>query len=362
MEAPFEAPGISRGSTLGSNAAAELWDADGYGALLHALEVTERERGALDSLRITLGGLGHYDMWTGRFARAEARHSEAVEVSRALGADPRVWQLLKVELFAWQGRDADARPAVAALTGPFISASGAGVAVNLAHIALAILELAHGRYHEAFDVAWPLYEDDVPPHGSQVLPEIVEAGSRSGHNDEARAACARLEERAEASGTPWARGLLARSRALLSHDDEAEELYQRAIAQIGATVVKTDLARAHLVYGEWLRRQKRRQAAREQLEIAHEMFESMGAAAFGERARIELTATGATARRRSVETAQDLTAQEHQVARLAAGGATNNEIAATLFISASTVDYHLRKIYRKLGITSRRQLRTAVPV
>ena len=112
---PFEAPGISRGSTLGSNAAAELWDADGYGALLHALEVTERERGALDSLRITLGGLGHYDMWTGRFRAAEDRHSEAVEISRALGADPRVWELLKVELFAWQGRDAETRAAVAAL-------------------------------------------------------------------------------------------------------------------------------------------------------------------------------------------------------------------------------------------------------
>ena len=146
---------------------------------------------------------------------------------------------------------------------------------------------------------------------------------------------------------------------MLCEDAAAEALYRAAIDHLGATVVKTDLARAHLVYGEWLRRQKRRQAAREQLRVAHDLFESMGAAAFAERARIELLATGATARRRSVETARDLTAQEHQVARLAAGGATNNEIAAALFISASTVDYHLRKIYRKLGIASRRQLRTA---
>jgi DNA-binding CsgD family transcriptional regulator len=355
---PFIAPGIARGSTLGSNAAADLWDADGYGALLHALEGTEREQGALDSLRITLGGLGHYDMWTGRFALAEDRHSEAVEISRALGADPAIWHLLKVELFAWQGRDTDTRDAVAALIGP-VRASGAGVAVNLARIALAVLENAQGRYHEAFEAAWALYTDDIPPHGSQALPEIVEAGSRSDHAEEARIALVRLEERARASGTPWALGLLARSQAVLAEDTEAEALHREAIDLLAGTVVKTDLARAHLLYGEWLRRRKRRHDAREQLRTAHDLFESMGAAAFAERARIELTATGATARRRSVETAQDLTPQEHQVARLAAGGATNNEIAAALFISTATVDYHLRKIYRKLDISSRRQLRTA---
>jgi len=361
VKTPFTATGISRGSTLGCNAAAELWDAEGYGAMLYPLEVTERERGALDSLRITLGGLGHYDMWSGRFALAEARHSEAAEISRALGADPRVWELLKIELFAWQGRDTETRAVVDMLTGPYVRASGAGVAVNLAHIALALLEIAQGRYQEALDAAAPLAEEDLPPHGSQALPEIVEAAGRSGHPDRAEAAFAELERRAHASGTPWALGLLARSLALLSDDAEAEGHYREAIELIGQTVVKTDLARAHLLYGEWLRRQKQRQAAREQLATAHDLFTTMGATAFAERAHIELTATGATARRRSVETAQELTGQEHQVARLAAGGATNNEIAATLFLSASTVDYHLRKVYRKLGISSRRQLRTAVP-
>jgi len=358
---PFTATGISRGSTLGSNAAAELWDAEGYGGMLAPLEATERERGALDSLRITLGGLGHYDMWSGRFAVAEARHSEAAEISRALGADPRVWELLKVELFAWQGRDAETRAIVGALMGPFVRASGAGVAVNLAHIALSLLEIAQGRYQEALDAAAPLVDEDLPPHGSQALPEIVEAASRSGHEDRATAAYAELEIRARASGTPWALGLLARSRGLLSDDAEADAHYREAIELIGTTVVKTDLARAHLLYGEWLRRQKQRQAARDQLTIAYDLFNTMGATAFAERARIELTATGATARRRSVETAHELTGQEHQVARLAADGATNNEIAATLFLSASTVDYHLRKVYRKLGITSRRQLRSSIP-
>jgi DNA-binding CsgD family transcriptional regulator len=361
ISTPFSSTGISRGSTLGSNAAAELWDAEGYGAMLAQLEATERERGALDSLRITLGGLGHYDMWSGRFALAEARHSEAAEISRALGADPRVWELLKVELFAWQGRDAETRAVVDALMGPFVRASGAGVAVNLAHIALSLLEIAQGRYQEALDAAAPLVDEDLPPHGSQALPEIVEAASRSGHEDRATAAYAELETRARASGTPWALGLLARSRALLADDVDADAHYREAIELIGTTVVKTDLARAHLLYGEWLRRQKQRQVARDQLAIAYDLFNTMGATAFAERARIELTATGATARRRSVETAQDLTGQEHQVARLAADGATNNEIAATLFLSASTVDYHLRKVYRKLGITSRRQLRTAIP-
>jgi len=357
----FSATGIARGSTLGSNAAAELWDAEGYGAMLYPLEVTERERGALDSLRITLGGLGHYEMWTGRFALAETRHSEAVEISRALGADPRVWELLKVELFAWQGREQQARAMIDVLVGPMARAAGAGVTVNLAHVALVLLDIAQGRYQEALDAAWPLFEEDLPPQGSQVLPEIVEAGIRSGHEDRATSACEELERRAHASGTPWALGLLARSRAVLSDDAEADAHYREAIELLGTTVVKTDLARAHLLYGEWLRRQKQRQAARAELATAYELFSKMGATAFAERARVELTATGATARRRSVETARELTGQEHQVARLAAGGATNNEIAATLFLSASTVDYHLRKVYRKLGITSRRQLRTAVP-
>ncbi len=356
---PFEAPGIARGATLGNNAAADLWDVENYGAMLHALERTERERGALDSLRITLGGLGHYDMWTGRFALAEDRHSEAVEISRTLGADARVWHLLKVELFAWQGREADTRAAVGALLGPFTRESGAGVAVNLARIALTVLELAQGHSSDAFDAAWPLYQDDIPPHGSQALPEIVEAAVRSGNVAHAEDACARLEERAAASGTAWARGLFARSKALLQEGAAAEASYCAAIEHLATTVIKTDLARAHLLYGEWLRRQRRPRDAHEHLALAFEMFETMGAAAFAERARGELKAAGATASRRTVDTSSHLTAQEHQVARLAASGATNNEIASEVFISASTVDYHLRKIYRKLGITSRRQLRTA---
>jgi DNA-binding CsgD family transcriptional regulator len=355
----LDAPAFSRSSVLSANAGADLWDADGYGAMLHRMEARERERGALDSLRITLGGLGHYEMWAGHFDRAELRHSEASDIASVLGESSAVWETLKVELFAWQGRDAETRSIVSLLSGELAVASGGGVAVNLALIAATILDLAQGHYADALEHAWKLYEEDVPPHGSQALAEIVEAGVRSGNGDAAAAALARLTERAEASGTPWALGLLARSQALVAEDDAAEALYRDAVARLGSTPNATDLARAHLLYGEWLRRQKRRQDARDSLRQAHDMFVAMGARAFAERAHGELAATGETSRRRSVETRDDLTPQEQQVARLAADGATNREIGAQLFISSATVDYHLRKIYRKLGVTSRRELRTA---
>jgi DNA-binding CsgD family transcriptional regulator len=351
------ASGFSRWAVLGNNAAAELWDVDAYRTMLQRMEHTERERGALDSLRITLGGLGHSEMWAGRFGSAEAYHSQASELALALGADAFVWEMLKVELFAWQGDDVKTRRTAKLLTGDLVKTSGAGVAVNLALIALTILEMAQGHYAEALASAWQLYEHDFPPHGNQVLAEIVEAGVRGGNQDAAEAAFARLSERAGASATPWALGLLARSEALLADDGTAEPSYQGAVAHLSATPVRTDLARAHLLYGEWLRRQKRRLDARAELKTAYDMFATMGANAFAERARVELAATGERARRRSVDTSNDLTPQEDQVARLASQGATNREIAERLYISDSTVDYHLRKVYRKLGLSSRRALR-----
>ena len=168
--------------------------------------------------------------------------------------------------------------------------------------------------------------------------------------------CERLEERTRASGTDWALGVEARSRALLSDGEAAEALYREAIERLGRSRIAVHLARAHLVYGEWLRRENRRVDAREQLRTAHEMFSDIGAEAFAERARRELRATGETARKRTDETRGELTAQEAQIARLARDGLSNPEIGAQLFISPRTVEYHLRKVFAKLDITSRNQL------
>jgi DNA-binding CsgD family transcriptional regulator len=188
------------------------------------------------------------------------------------------------------------------------------------------------------------------------LVELIEAAVRSGNPELAADALGRLTQTTAASGTDWALGIEARSRALLTEGQAAETLYREAIERLARTRLRVELTRAHLVYGEWLRRERRRLDAREQLRHAHEQFTEFGMEAFAERARVELEATGERARKRTAETRDDLTPQEAQVSRLAADGATNREIAAQLFISPSTVDYHLRKAFRKLGITSRTQL------
>ena len=188
------------------------------------------------------------------------------------------------------------------------------------------------------------------------LTELIEAAVRCGKPERARRAFEQVQETTHAAGTDWALGIEARSHALLSDGDEAEELYQEAIARLGKTSIRVQLARTHLLYGEWLRRRRRRLDAREQLRTAHEFFRDSGVEAFAERARRELQATGERARTRTVETLDQLTPQETQIARLAAEGQTNREIAARLFISASTVEYHLRKALRKLDVKSRTQL------
>jgi DNA-binding CsgD family transcriptional regulator len=207
------------------------------------------------------------------------------------------------------------------------------------------------------DTARELLAEDPPHLGTTALPDVIEAAARSGDLVTAQTAHTRMEERAAAAATRWALGLLARSRTLLEPDRSAEALYADAVDRLGRTPVLTDLARDHLLYGEWLRRRRRRADAATRLKLAYHMYLDMDASAFAERARRELVAAGGSGHRRGVLNTSTLTARESRIVTLVAIGVTNQEIAATMFLSPSTVEYHLRKLFRKLGITSRSQLR-----
>jgi DNA-binding CsgD family transcriptional regulator len=217
-----------------------------------------------------------------------------------------------------------------------------------------------GRYHAALAAARRACEyEDLGVFGWGLV-ELIEAGGRSGKREVAAAALERLAERTRASATDWGLGIEARSRALLSDSQTAEPLYHEAIERLGRSRIILHLARAHLLYGEWLRRERRRTDAREQLRTAHEMFVTMGAEGFAERAGRELLATGGTARKRTVENRGQLTPQQAQIARLAREGLSNAEIGAQLFISPRTVQHHLHTVFTKLGINSRTQLGRAL--
>ena len=344
---------------LGWFAADDLWDDHGRRAMLTRAEAVQRRHGALGALRITLAGLTTGEAWAGRPAEAEARYLEAAEISSSIGVPAPATTGVLLELRAWQGREQESR-AIAELTAQWGQQRGAAVLEVFALMGLTVLEMGLGRYAQALRAALRIYDDDPPGFGNRILPEIVEAGARGGDHRAAHAALGRLADRATASGTPWALGMLARSRALLAHDSDAGTFYGAAIAHLTDTSVRTELARAHLLYGEWLRRQKRRKDARSQLRTACDMFDAMGAAAFARRTRAELLAAGDSPHQPAERPGPDLTPQEAQVSRLAAAGATNAEIATHLFVTTSTVEYHLSKVFRKLNITSRRQLATAL--
>jgi DNA-binding CsgD family transcriptional regulator len=227
----------------------------------------------------------------------------------------------------------------------------------------AILFNGLGRYEQALAAARRA-SDDTPElfASSWALAEVIEAASRSGESHDAAGALERLTEHTSVAGTDWALGIAARSRALLTEGDPAESLYREAIERLGRTRLRPELARGRLLYGEWLRRERRGVDAREELHAAHDLFTAIGMEAFAERARIELLATGEKVRKRTVETRDELTAQERQTARLAREGLSNAEIGARLFISPRTVEWHLRKVYAKLGVRSRRELSRAMRV
>jgi ATP/maltotriose-dependent transcriptional regulator MalT len=229
-----------------------------------------------------------------------------------------------------------------------------------AHWAAAVLYNGVARYEEAASEARQAASDPLNWWSMWVLPELVEAAVRAGEAELARDALERLAETTQPCRTEFARGIEARCRALLSDGAAADDLYREAIERLRRTRLRPELARAHLLYGEWLRRENRRVAAREQLRTAHEMLAAIGMEAFAERARKELQATGENVRKRTADTRDDLTAQERQMARLARDGLSNPEISTRLFLSSRTVEWHLHNVFTKLGIRSRRELASAL--
>ena len=333
------------------------WDEDTQTRLLGRMNDRAHAVGALRDLDTILYCQSMEATILGELSAADLFLIDGHQMRSALGATAEQWEIYRhPELLAWRGGD-DHLEAILQATVDASEALGNGATVAIARIAGVTLDIARGSYAPAREAAHALVAGDAIGFHSRVLPDLVEAAVRSGDPEMAGKAVETLRSRAEASGTEHALGLLARSRALLAGPDEADGLFREAIDRLAATSARADLARATLLHGEWLRRQKQKTGAREQLRTAHALFTEMGAAAFAERARLELAATGERARRRTVDTAGDLTPQEDQIARLAAAGDTNAEIGEKLYISARTVDYHLRKVFRKLDIGSRRDLR-----
>ena len=301
--------------------------------------------------------LADLHMHAGELGAASALLDEADVIDEITGNPPLIYASLM--LAAWRGHEAQAVALIDAGV-EAANAQGEGRAITLAGLATAILNNGLGRYESALTAAQRACEhDDLSLYGWALI-ELIEAAVRCGRREVAAVALRRLDEHTRASGTDWALGIEARSRALLTDGQAADALYREAIERLARSRGTTHLARAHLVYGEWLRRENRRLDAREELRRAHDTFIRIGADAFAERARRELLATGETVRKRTDETHAELTAQEAQIARLARDGHTSAEIGSRLYLSPRTVEWHLRTVFTKLGINSRQELRAAL--
>ena len=340
--------------------AQHLWDDDRWQLFTHRHVQLARDVGALSELPIALTARAFFLQFAGELVEAAALVQELQAAMEATGTTLAPYARMGLEAF--RGRHAETTALVEA-TIEDVSLRGEGNGIAVAQWATAVLNNGVGDYQTAMTAAQSASDypgEIVSPNWALV--ELVEAAARSGKSETAAEALRRLAEVTSASGTNWALGVEARSRALLSDGDAAECLYRESIERLRRTSIRADLARSHLLYGEWLRRQRRRVDARAQLRVAHEMLDSMGMDAFAERARRELRATGETTRKRSVAAAdEELTAQEALIARMARDGLSNPEIAARMFISARTVQYHLRKVFAKLGIESRTQLDRVLP-
>jgi DNA-binding CsgD family transcriptional regulator len=334
-----------------------LWDSEGYRLIVPPLQLA-RDAGALDQLPMLLNVLAVATALRGDLAAAASLVAEADAAREATGA--RLVAYAAMVLAAFRGSQAEAVRLIEA-TLEQAAAVGQGAAVTWALWVAAVLHNGLGRYQEALSAARQAAGHRLVYLSMWALPELVEAAARTGNTRLAGDALDQLSEWTQAGRTEWGLGVEARSRALLSEGEAADRLYLEAIGRLGRTGMRPDLARAHLLYGEWLRRQRRHREARVQLRTAHGMLDAIGMEGFAARARHELRATGETARKRSVATIDQLTAQEAQIARLARDGLSNPEIGARLFLSRRTVQYHLGKVFTKLDITSRSDLRRILP-
>jgi DNA-binding CsgD family transcriptional regulator/tetratricopeptide (TPR) repeat protein len=363
----FRSEGISREEQLrwlwlACRTAIDLWDYETWDVLSIRLVELARDTGALAALPNALGLRMGVNLYAGDLAEAASLSQEQHAVAEATGRDLAPYSAAL--LLAWQGREAEASEVFEA-TRREVVPRGEGIGLTLTQTMAAVLYNGLGRYEEALAAAEQTMERPEDLSSNPVnwsLVELIEAGTRSGHADRATSALEELTVRTRPSGTDWALGVEARSRALLSDREAADDLYREAIERLGRAGVRAELGRAHLLYGEWLRRENRRRDAREQLRTAHEMLTAMRLDAFADRAERELLATGETARKRTVETRDQLTPQEAQIARLARDGLSNPEIGSQLFISPRTVEYHLSKVFSKLDVSSRQQLDRVLPM
>jgi DNA-binding CsgD family transcriptional regulator len=330
-----------------------MWDDHAWSVLFTRQLELARQTGALSALAFALRTGSTVYAFFGELRTAALLEEEHRAASEATGiaSDP----IPRLGLASLRGREAEFS-ALSRTTTSEAEARGEGIALTTAEFLSGGLYNGLGRYEAALAAVLPAEGLYTEGPAIWALTELIEAAVRCGQPERARRAFERVRETTRAAGTDWALGIEARLGALLSDGDAADELYKEAIRRLGRTRIRVQLARTHLLYGEWLRRQRRRRDAREQLRAAHQLFSDFGVEAFAERARLELEATGERARKLTVETRDELTSQETQVARLAARGETNREIAARLFISANTVEYHLHKVFRKLDVKSRTQL------
>jgi DNA-binding CsgD family transcriptional regulator len=350
---------VLRWGIAATAAAAAIWDQEGNLTVSSRLVKLVRAAGALAELPLNLYSLGIAVTWFGDFAGAAALAAETDNVAAATGSHFPPFTLLRLR--SLQGREAESSALIAGVIRQ-TAASGEWTSALPAHWAASVLYNGLARYEEAASAAAQATSNPLDPWiPGWALPELVEAATREEDSELARDALKRLAETTQACGTDFALGIEARCRALVSDGAAAENLYREAITRLSRTRLRPELARAHLLYGEWLRSEGRRSDAREQLHTAHDTCVAIGMEAFAERARRELIATGERVRKPGDQISDQLTPQEEQIARLARDGLSNPEIGAQLFLSARTVEWHLGKIFTKLDINSRRELRAALP-